>query len=147
MGTTTAPEYPPGGAVETLGTVVRRSRWPMLPEASVVSDETKNLDIDAHLEGRRVVLVVRGDVDMATAPRLIAAMHDHAAPPVRHIDLDCEGVGFLDSAGVRALIMSRNEAGRFGIDVGIVQPSRSVRRVLEMTGLSALLTRPGSNAS
>jgi len=72
-------------------------------------------------------------------------VHDLAAPPIRRIDLNCERVWFLDSAGVRALIVARNAATRMEVDLALVETSETVRRILDMTGLTGTLTRSSAN--
>ncbi|MEY2434737.1 MAG: hypothetical protein QOC92_4462 [Acidimicrobiaceae bacterium] len=104
-------------------------------------DDRDSLDIDTQVCGDVAQLKMRGVLDKTSAPRLISTIHDHAHPPVRRIDLDCDGVDLLDSAGVRALIVGRNEASRAGIDFGVVDQSRAVSRVLDRVGLSGLLIR------
>jgi anti-anti-sigma factor len=131
MGTTTAPDYPSVIAVETEGTGYS--------EAMI---EHERLDIVTRVEGDVAQLEMRGALDIASAPQLISTVHEQVRTPVRRIDVDCDGVELLDSAGVRALIVSRNEARRAGVDFGVVDQSRVVRRVLERIGLSSLLVRP-----
>jgi anti-anti-sigma factor len=101
-----------------------------------------DFDIATVMNGDVACVVITGELDNGSAPRLISMVHDLAAPPVRGIELDCDGVTFLDSAGVRALIVSRKEAADMGVDLVVVQPSTPVTRVIEMTGLVGLLTRP-----
>jgi anti-anti-sigma factor len=107
-------------------------------------DARDRLDIDAQVHGEVAQLKMRGDLDKTSAPRLISTIHEHAHPPVRRIDVDCDGVDLLDSAGVRALVVGLNEARRAGIDFGVVDQSRAVSRVLDRVGLSTLLTRQTS---
>src|SRR5688500_17687628 len=95
-----------------------------------------NFDIVASIDGDVGRVTITGELDADAAPRLISAMHEIAAPPRRGVELDCEGLTFLDSAGVRALIVARNEAIRNGIDLVLVHPSAQLTRVIEMTGLS-----------
>jgi anti-sigma B factor antagonist len=97
-------------------------------------------DIAAAINGSIATVVISGELDNSSAPRLISMVQEIASPPVHGIELDCKGVTFLDSAGVRALIVSRNDAARMGIDAVVVQPSPPVTRVIEMTGLVGLLT-------
>jgi anti-anti-sigma factor len=98
------------------------------------------LDIVTAMDDDVAVVVLTGELEIDTAPRLIAMMQDIASPPLRRVNLDCAGVSFVDSAGVRALIVVHNAAARIGVDVEIVKASPSVNRVIEMTGLSGLLT-------
>jgi len=99
-----------------------------------------DFDVAAAIDGSLARVVVNGELDSSSAPRLIAMIQDVAGPPVRSIELDCNGVTFLDSTGVRALIVTRNEAAHMGVNLVVVHPSSPVTRVIEMTGLVGLLT-------
>ncbi|MEY2449585.1 MAG: hypothetical protein QOH79_3061 [Acidimicrobiaceae bacterium] len=104
------------------------------------ADESNELDILAVVHDDRARVEITGELDINSAPRLIATLHDVAQPPVRHVDLDSRGVTFLDSTGLRALIVARNEATHLGVDLALVEPSPAVNRVIQMTGLAGLLT-------
>lgn len=104
------------------------------------TDDLTGFDLLAVLDGELARVAITGDLDINSAPRLITTMQDLSAPPIRRIELDCQGVTFLDSAGVRALIVIRNEAARADVDLLLVEPSVAVSRVIEMTGLTGLLT-------
>ena len=73
-----------------------------------------------HLEsiaagGDRAVLRIDGDIDACTAPRLRARVLDLAGTGTVHVIADLRGVGFLDSAGLGALVAARKELrGRAG---------------------------------
>lgn len=92
----------------------------------------------------RDVLVVTGDVDLATAHDLVAAAEAWVASgvggPVR---LDLSGVTFLDSTGVSALLEIRRSASNAGNQVIVVGQSSPVDRVLALAGISDLFA-PGS---
>jgi anti-anti-sigma factor len=99
-----------------------------------------DLHIVAAVDGESARVVVSGELDSSSAPRLIGIVAEVAQPPVAHVDIDCAGIDFLDSAGVRALIVSRNQARSVGCGLSLVAASPPVSRVLEMTGLSAILS-------
>ena len=103
------------------------------------ADELNELDIVANVHGDLARVQISGELDISSAPTLIATLHDLARSPLRRVDLDCNGVTFLDSTGLRALIVARNEATLYGVDLVLVEPSAAVNRVVEMTGLAALL--------
>jgi anti-anti-sigma factor len=85
------------------------------------------LSIEPASDGR--TLIVEGEVDLATAERLLqAAIERIDEGPAR---LDMRGVTFLDSTGIRALI---GIAERFGA-IELVSPTRAVRRVLDLVSL------------
>lgn len=96
-------------------------------------------DMDVTVDEGVAVLHLRSDLDLRTAPRLIGRVHELARSGVRRVEVDCEDVDFLDSGGLRALLVSLDEAGKAGVGFAVTSPSRAVHRVLDMTGLSPLL--------
>jgi len=67
-----------------------------------------------HLEsiaagGDRAVLRIDGDIDTCTAPQLRERVRDLAGNGTVHVIADLRGTGFLDSAGLGALVAARKE--------------------------------------
>ena len=89
--------------------------------------------IDEAREGERVVLTVRGEIDMATAPRLRAALERAAGAAGGAVDL--RAVEFMDSTGLSALVAAHQALAR----LVIVCPPGPGRRALEVSGLMSLL--------
>lgn len=82
------------------------------------------------------VLVVEGEVDMQTAPRLRMALDEQLATGAPFI-LDLCGVSFLDSTGVA--VLARAARGmRTPLALACAEAS-AVHRVLEITGLAGRL--------
>jgi anti-anti-sigma factor len=69
-------------------------------------------------------LVVRGELDIATAPLLAAAFIDHevAAAPGHTMLLDLHDLRFIDVTGVRALAEIHTRAGRMGVHLRVSPP-------------------------
>jgi anti-sigma B factor antagonist len=88
------------------------------------------------------VLTARGEIDVATSPRLRTELTNLIARGATEITLEFAGVSFVDSSGLGVLVGAykrlREEAnGR----IRIVGAQQSVRKVFEITGLeTALLT-------
>jgi anti-anti-sigma factor len=97
------------------------------------------LEIEGPVRARGViVLVLRGELDMATAPHLERRARD--AGRGGHLVLDLRGLGFLDSGGLSALVRLEREARGAGGGLScLVQPDGHVRRVLDVTRLAELL--------
>ena len=84
-------------------------------------------------------LLVRGDVDIDTAPRLTEAL-DAAIRETRGafvVDL-CE-VDFLDSSGVNVLVRARAVLGREDRSLVVICPPGPARRIFEVAGIADLL--------
>lgn len=87
--------------------------------------------IDSTEDGDRVVLAVRGDVDIATAPALRAGL---AAAVERYpvVVVDLRDVGFMDSTGLGILVASYNRAAARGGQLVVARPQRIVRNALRL---------------
>lgn len=87
------------------------------------------------------VVVVAGEVDLATAPRLRQTILDLLAEdPPREIRVDLTEVSLLDSTGVFVLIDTYKRAKTRGVSLSVEHPQQIVRRVLEICGLLDILT-------
>jgi anti-anti-sigma factor len=93
-------------------------------------------EVDVVRRGSAEVLSVRGELDIATAPRLEEA----AAATTGRLVVDLTGTTFLDSTGLRSLIALAKDDGR---DVAVVCPqdNRAVILVLELSGFETILER------
>jgi len=85
-------------------------------------------------------LVLAGDLDMAATfriePEVDRLLAGHA---VRRLVLDVADVGFIDSAGLGALLAIRERTKSLGIDMALVNVSDPVRRILDLSGMAAVL--------
>lgn len=83
-------------------------------------------------------LMLDGELDGAEHDNLrdavVAVLRDR---PGRPVEIDASGLTFLDSGGVRALLMCHDQARRAGAGAGLVMVAASliVRQVLEITAL------------
>lgn len=82
-------------------------------------------------------LAVRGELDIATAPRLRATVGDLMGQGVRHLEIDLDGVTFIDSTGMGALLWVSNRLGAAGGDLSAVHVHGAPARTLELAGIAA----------
>lgn len=78
-------------------------------------------------------LVVTGELDVATAPAFAAALSD-ALGAGGTVELDLAGVSFMDSKGLGVLVDAQRTAGD-DRPIGVAEASRTVRKLLKVTGL------------
>ena len=82
-----------------------------------------------------VVITVGGELDLATAPEL-ASLADQLTPTATNVIVDATQLSFCDSSGLRVLVLLANDRQAAGGVVAIVNAQPTVRRVLEITGLT-----------
>jgi anti-sigma B factor antagonist len=96
-------------------------------------------DIRTTDEGRAVVVTVHGEIDLSTHDQLAAALRRAVAPPARQIVVDLSDVGFLDSSGIRTLVIGWRQAESQGMSFALRKPRPVVLKVLQLTGVDQAL--------
>jgi anti-anti-sigma factor len=89
---------------------------------------------------RGTTVVVAGDVDLATAPKLQAAL----VAVDGDVIVDLSEVSFLDSSGLSALIAGRKHAVASGCGFEVRHPGELVERAMRITGVYEFLNTTGS---
>lgn len=90
----------------------------------------------------RAVLLVTGELDVATAPVLEASVEALLRDrPAHGLVVDLTPTTFLDSTGCRQLARAARSARTAGLDAAVVCPrgNTTVRRVLDFLDLAALV--------
>ena len=85
------------------------------------------------------VVRVAGEVDMDTAPRLEQRLLQLAHDQTPLITVDLAETDFIDSTGLHAIVMAVKELRAQGGDLVLRSPSPSTARVLELSGLTAVV--------
>lgn len=92
------------------------------------------LELDSHVVAAQARVVVRGDVDMASAPQLRRLLDELIDAGATEVVVDCRELDFLDSSGIGALVAARTRLGDGGA-LAIEHARPNVRKVLEVTGV------------
>jgi anti-anti-sigma factor len=93
------------------------------------------LVIEARAEGDETVLILKGELDPHTAPRLGEELDKARAEGSNQIVLDLAELGFIDSSGLRVIISAHKAAAADGGQLVLRSPSPMARRLLDITGL------------
>ena len=80
-------------------------------------------------------VTVSGDLDMSNADSLKATVASLAASHPQRLIIDFSGLRFMDSAGIAVLVDAANKVP----SVHLRDPTPAVRRVVEITGLTAII--------
>ena len=94
--------------------------------------------------GDHATIQVGGEIDLATSPRLQAVLVDLVDRGLHQLTIDLEQVSFLDCAGIGMLVDARRRVQEHGGSLTLVRPAPLVRRVLEVTGMTAVFPVDGS---
>jgi anti-anti-sigma factor len=89
--------------------------------------------------GSATTIRLAGELDSATHPELLGHF-ERAAADAGAIVLDLEEVSFIDSAGLRAIILIEQEARERSVSLTVVSPPESVTDLLHLTGVADRVT-------
>lgn len=84
-------------------------------------------------------LSVSGELDLATVPQLEQQARTLLADGARSIVLDLADVSFIDSTGLRLLLLLSQQAADEGWRMLITRPSEEVQKILAVTATSTEL--------
>jgi anti-sigma B factor antagonist len=85
------------------------------------------------------VIEPQGDIDLATAPKLKAALDAAIDASARFVLVDFEDVAFLDSTGIGVLLSAERKLRARGGKLIVVCDVPLIRRVFEIAGLTDVL--------
>jgi anti-anti-sigma factor len=105
--------------------------------------EIPNLDTSVAFENGCACVVVSGDLDLSTAPKLWSALEPAIEQGAQTVVLDISGVGFLDSSGVSVIVRALKVLRDADRSLVVRSPQLQARKVLEITGLTGVLTIEG----
>jgi anti-sigma B factor antagonist len=94
----------------------------------------------AHRPPDTAILILRGSLDIDTAPSLRANLHRLVERPSPRVVVDLSGLDFCDSMGVGVLVNAHGRAMERGGWVRLAAPSGFLRRLLDTLGLTGYLS-------
>jgi anti-sigma B factor antagonist len=84
---------------------------------------------------RTEILIVRGELDLATAGTLYERGRAVIGRRTQLLLLDLTGLSFCDAAGLTAFVRIANRADAAGCRYGLIAPQPPVAKMLRITGL------------
>ena len=86
-----------------------------------------------------MVLILAGELDMASAERLQQAIEEEAVRTETSVVLNLEGLQFIDSTGLRVILRALERCQARGQDFAVTRGSPQVQRLLSITGVATHL--------
>jgi stage II sporulation protein AA (anti-sigma F factor antagonist) len=80
-------------------------------------------------------LIVRGELDMASAPMLVSRLHRLFDEPLERLVLDLSELTFMDSNGLRTVLLAKELCDQHGCEFLLVPGPPQIQRLFEVTGM------------
>jgi len=98
------------------------------------------LEVEGPDRDGRCTVLLSGELDIATAPRVHRAItRTFALGATRTLMLDMSRLEFIDSSGLAAIVHAASLCGRIGCELAVIRGSDAVHRVFEVSGLASEL--------
>jgi anti-sigma B factor antagonist len=97
------------------------------------------LRIEVRYQDSDAFIVVEGAFDTTGAEWFVASVLDALETHPASIVVDANGLTFIDSSGLTALLRSRAAAGVAGVGFRISERSPALRRAIDVAGIEDLL--------
>lgn len=98
----------------------------------------------SELDQRIRLIKLAGVLDAEGVGRVERKLAEHCAGENAQVLLDLSEVAFIASIGIRLLVTTAKSVGRYGGRLVILDPSQSVRDILELTGISEIIPMFGN---
>jgi anti-anti-sigma factor len=100
--------------------------------------ESPSFEITESREDGRVRVRLQGELDLATAGQ-VADRLDELRTQHARVLLDLDQLEFIDSTGIRVVLLAARSASRDGWELSVTRGSAVVRRVFALVGLEGQL--------
>jgi anti-anti-sigma factor len=97
------------------------------------------LSVERNSDGGVEVVAVSGEIDIASAPRLITGLNDAVGNCELPVIVDLTEVAFMDSTGLALLLNAHRRLARRGKGFAVVCADGPVRRVFTITDMVDVL--------
>jgi anti-anti-sigma factor len=94
-----------------------------------------NFRIETLEDRDRARIEVEGELDSGTCDQLLEHFERAAAAATGAVAIDLTGVSFIDSTGMRTIIVLERRAADTGVALSIVEPREEVTELLRITGI------------
>jgi anti-sigma B factor antagonist len=93
------------------------------------------LEIRRDADGQGVVIALRGELDLGSAPHFEQELREIQAARPGRILIDLRSLDFMDCTGIRLIIRARQSAHADGRLLALRRGPRQVQRLFQLTGL------------
>lgn len=104
-----------------------------------MTEPQQSITVTSRRDGDAARVTIAGELDLHSSAELAAEISRVLDNAPAAVEIDARDLTFADSAGLRALLVARQEAEQRGVALRLTQVSGPLDRLLEMTGLREVL--------
>ncbi|WP_027340020.1 STAS domain-containing protein [Halonatronum saccharophilum] len=97
------------------------------------------MDLSFKEKEGKLIVSLKGDFDLHTAPGFKEAITKKINPQIRGLILNLDGIKFIDSSGLGAILVSYKKIKGLGGELGLLNVTPQVRRIFELSGMLKII--------
>ena len=97
------------------------------------------MELKTHMEENALVVVVTGKMDAVTAPLYVERLKEELAHGAIRLVVDCAGLEYVSSAGLRAILTISKELRLKGGAQAYCALREQVKEVFEISGFASII--------
>jgi anti-anti-sigma factor len=110
------------------------------PSAQTLPEVTMaNFEVDTERSSAELTIRLSGDLDLASFESVDELLTSAQSDGNRSVRIDLRGLDFIDSSGIRLLLVACDRAQRNGHELSIIRGSERIQRVFALTDLDGRL--------
>ena len=98
-------------------------------------DGAPQLELRDDAVGPRHVLVLSGELDMASSPALDGAVRGICTDSAEALTVDLSGLTFMDSTGLRVVLLAKQLCERHRCEFLVIPGPAQIQRLFEVAGI------------
>jgi len=96
------------------------------------------MELSFNNKGDLLLISVAGRLDTLASQEFLSALERELKPEVRNVDVDCNGLEYISSSGLRCLMTIYKRIAPAGGTLTLNGLAAQVKEVLEITGMASL---------
>ncbi len=96
------------------------------------------MEIKSNKSGETTTVEVKGYLDTVSAESFLNFVNEMPDDDTRHVVVDCEGLEYISSSGLRVFITLLKKAQKNGGNVEVKNLNSTVKEIFDMTDFSSL---------
>jgi anti-sigma B factor antagonist len=98
-----------------------------------------DFQVDVRRAGTAELIEVRGELDLASGPRLEEELSKVSVADTKLVVVDLRRLEFMDSTGLSIIVRAHQRLAEDGCELSLVRGSPQVQRLLDLTGVAERL--------
>ena len=113
--------------------------WGLIANAEMESFSGGEFGVDFVHSDSEALVLLSGELDVATAPALRERLSEFASQGLIHISVDLSALRFIDSVGLSVFVVAKKHLEHMGGSLLLLRPSARIEKLLQVTALAPLL--------